>query len=213
MFRKLLCSTGLLVGLLAAALLVASVHGLPRYLCNTHTKIEEIRQLNTSLRRLVEHNDRLYFIFRNRIISTDLMIGEQRPQYKFLSLDFKEQENSEQDVPMEIADNFQVYGYYQDLDQQTTGELYSWKKEVVQGTKVLHDKMSSISFENGELKRQPLNMQLPIQLERHLPAVWNPNATFFNGLRKTVQEAGKEVVFDLVLVHSFTTESESTELP
>lgn len=197
MFCNFLCCSTVL---LACLLLAASVDGLKRYTCNSSEKIDDIRNLNTSLRRLVQHENRLYFVFKDRIISTDLPASEDKTRYKFLSLDFQEQENKEPDTPSSIGNEYQVFGYLYDVDKKQTSELYfkdanrNRSTALVQNT--LHDKRYLLGFENGELKRttqETVDARLSVRLAA------TPNVIFFNGILKKFPNA----TYDLLLKYSW----------
>ena len=163
--------------------LLVFVDGLQQYICNTREKIDQIKSLNSSLRRLVEHGDRLYFVFQDRIISTELTASEDKGHYNFLNLNFQEVEI--QDSPPDgIGKEQQVFGYYHDTLTNETSELYFVDGNAVRSAKEIknqvYNKRFVLSFESGQVKRTRL-VDLAAGLVEELSS--EPNVIYVNGIR------------------------------
>lgn len=143
------------------------------YFCDSKAKIDEIKNISYHLKRLIRHDDKIFFILKNRIIFTkipelfwkdDEVANELYENSIFFeNFNFYEQENSEIDsLPSLVPNGYSIYGYCYDEDKNLTTELYYNRSRDEQLLKTqIFDEVYELDFKSDvlasrkEIKERP----------------------------------------------------------
>lgn len=134
-----------------------------RYRCDTNERISEIHDLKFSFKRFIYYDNKIYFIFKERIVFTKL-ISIDKKLFKsniktILLKEFYEQKHSELDLPDSMNQAYKILGYFYDKEKNLIQELYfndsnaelnSNNQDQFTTSDKLYDKAYELSFDTND---------------------------------------------------------------
>lgn len=128
------CVAVLFIALLAVVLRVRTA-SISRYFCDNRDKDSETHDLKNSFKRFFRHEDKLYFVFKNRVIfgrqPTNDADTDATTNSSLVLFNLYEQPNIEKELEdIHIQKGYQIMGYYKDRQKGFSLEMYGQDKHL-----------------------------------------------------------------------------------